>query len=895
MKKALKVIGIIVLIVFLLLLAIPFAFQSQLKDLVKKSINRNLNAEVEFSDISLSLIRNFPQAHVSIDDLVITNFEPFEEEKLATAKNIAFTMSVKELFKKAEDDPIAIKSISIDEALMTLKIDAFGNANYDITKETDTTAEASTFVFDIEDYRIDNSALTYIDEASKTSIYVTELNHRGKGTFSNTISELDTESEANVTLSIDSTNYLSNNKVKLDALIDLDLEEQKYTFKENQGFINKLPLEFKGYVKQLEDGQEIDISFSNPGSDFKDFLAVIPEEYSKNIENVETTGNFKVSGIIKGNVTETTIPTLDIDISSDNASFKYPNLPKKVSDITIHTAIKNTTGNVDDTYVDIETLNFRIDQDVFKSSATIKNLTKNMLVDMAVDGTLNLANLSQAYPIELEKELKGILRGNVKASFDMDAIETNAYQRINSSGQMNVRDVVFSSDALAAPLQISGADLTFNPSNVTLNNFNAKTGTSDISANGNIENLLGFLFSNSKLKGTFNLNSNRFVVSDFLMESTTSDSSTAPSSNKKAAEPTKIPDFLDCTINAKANTVVYDNLNLKDLRGSLILRDEKATLQDVTSSLFNGIIALRGTISTKTDTPVFDLSIGADGFDIAQSFQDLQLLQTLAPVAKVMQGKLNSMINLRGTLNESFTPNISSVSGDAFAKLLTTNLNSKDGVLGQLGQSLNFIDFSKLKLDELQANLVFEDSKVKVKPFDLDYKDIKITIAGAHGFDMSLDYTATFDVPAKYLGGEVNRLIGKINDNEVNNISIPVTAAIGGTYKNPKITTDLSSGVSNLTKQLIEIEKQKLLNKGTDKIKELLGGINTGGITNPAGKPKDSTSTKTDTVVTQPTDPVKEGVKNILGGLIKKRKTIQDTVKVKQSGTEVKRDSVNQK
>ena len=115
-----------------------------------------------------------------------------------------------------------------------------------------------------------------------------------------------------------------------------------------------MPLEFQGYVKLLEEGQEVDITFENPESSFKDFLAVIPETYSKNIENVETTGDFKVNGIIKGMVSEETIPTLDINIISNNASFKYPDLPKRVENITINTSIKNTTGNADDTYVDIQ-------------------------------------------------------------------------------------------------------------------------------------------------------------------------------------------------------------------------------------------------------------------------------------------------------------------------------------------------------------------------------------------------------------------------------------------------------------------------------------------------------------------------------------------------------------
>ncbi|MCK8482189.1 AsmA-like C-terminal region-containing protein [Psychroserpens algicola] len=877
MKKALKITGITILIIFFMLIAIPFAFQGQIKDMVKSFINDNLNAKVEFSDVSLSFIRSFPQAHVTVDDLVITNYKPFENETFATAKNIAFTMSVKELFKSANEDPIVVNSIAIDEALLTLKTDAFGNNNYDITKEkanASVSADSSGgFAFDIEDYNINNSAFTYIDEKSNTQIYISELNHSGNGTFSEEQSQLDTETSANISMSIDSTQYLNENAIKLDALIGMNLKEQKYTFMENKGYINQLPLVFDGYVQQLEDGQDIDITFENPESSFKDFLAVIPEAYSKNMSSVETTGDFKVNGIIKGKVTETTIPTLDINIVSNNASFKYPDLPKRVNNISINTSIKNTSGNVDDTFVNIKTLNFTIDDDVFKSNAVIRNLTKNMLVNANIDGTLNLANITKAYPIDFDKQLSGILKGKLNTSFDMNAIETNAYERIKNNGSVSLTDFVFSSEDIVNPIQINTANMTFNPGNVSLNSFDAKTGTSDFKATGTIKNLLGFLLSDKKLQGNFNVNSNNFVLSDFMVE----DETATKDSNKTTSESEslKIPDFLDCTINANAKTVVYDNLTLKDVNGTLAIKDQEANLQNLTSNLFDGVLALTGTVSTKTDVPVFNLNLGAEDFDLSKSFKDLELLQNLAPIAKALQGKLNTVIKLQGTLDEEFSPNLSTISGDAFAELLTTSINKNEAsVLNKLNGALNFIDFDKIDLKDIKTRLDFSNGLVNVKPFNLKYKDIGIVVSGAHGFDKTLNYNAVFEVPAKYLGSEVNRLIGKINDPEVNKITIPVTANITGTYSSPKVQTDLTSGVSNLTKQLIEIEKQKLLDKGKDKVSDILGGI-LGGTKNETTK--DSTSVKTDT--TKTSDPLKEGVKDLLGGLLKNRKKKQDSTK----------------
>ncbi|AEH01273.1 AsmA-like C-terminal region-containing protein [Lacinutrix sp. 5H-3-7-4] len=854
MKKILKITGITLLIVIILLILAPFVFQSQIKDMVRNFINQNVNANVEFADVSLSFISSFPQANVTVDELKITNFEPFKDETLASVKSFSFDMSVKELFKSASEGPIIVNGIDINEALVTLKTNKLGDSNWDIAKESKTEATNTNtegFTLDIQDYTLKNSALTYLDEAGNTQIYITELNHSGKGTFSETLSELDTETEANVTFSLDSTEYLSNNKIKLSALIDLNLEENKYTFKKNTGYINNLPLEFNGFVQNIENGQNIDITFENPGSDFKDFLAVIPETYSKNISNVQTSGNFKIKGLIKGIVSNETIPKLDINIASNNASFKYPDLPKTVKNISINASVKNTTGNVDDTFLDIKTLNFKIDEDEFKSSAIIKNLTSNQNINANIDGVLNLANITQAYPIELENKLQGIVKAKLNTSFDMNAIETNAYERIKNNGNVSVNNFEFSSADIVNPIKISEANVSFNPNVTTLENFKATTGKTDLDAKGTLNNVLGFLLSDKKLKGDFTVNSNTFLISDFMVEG---GSDKPINQSTEPDDALKIPAFLDCTINANATTVLYDNLTLKNVKGTLVIQDEKADLRKVTSSIFGGNLALSGIVDTKTEIPNFNMDLGIENFDISQSFKDLDVLKALAPIAKVLDGKLNSAINLKGNLGEDFTPVLNSISGGALAELLTTNVKPENAkLLNALNSKLNFIDFDKLDLKDLKTALQFDDGKVNITPFNLNYKDIGISIGGSHGFDQSMDYNLVFNVPAKYLGSDVNRLIGQINDSEVNNISVPITASLTGNFDSPKVSTDLTSGVKNLTAQLIEIQKQKLVNDGKDKIKDLLGGLG-GSQTN-----KDSTTTETNA-------PVKDIIKDVILG-----------------------------
>lgn len=881
MKKILKIIGIVVLIFIAILIAIPFVLESKIDTIVQNYADENLDADLSFDDISLSLISSFPKAEVSVENLKITNRAPFEGETLATAKSLSFEMGMMQLLNTVED-PLEINEIIADELLLVIKTNKRGTTNYDIVKESDTTTttpeeteSSGGFSFDIEHYELNNSAFTYIDDTSNLKFYLTEINHNGTGLFSGNTSQLDTNTEANVTFAMDSTEYFSNNSIKLDALIDLDLDQQKYTFKENKAYINALPLEFDGFIQLVEAGQNIDITFKNPGATFKDFLAVIPKAYTKDIENVSTTGNFTVNGIVKGLVSEETIPTLDIRLNSNNASFKYPDLPKSVKNIAIDASVKNTTGNVDDTYVNIDKLNFQVDEDIFKSEASIKNLTQNMLISAKLDGVLNLANITKAYPVELDSELSGILKGNVSTSFDMNALETNAYQRIKNVGSVSISDFIFSSEDMANPVQINEASLAFKPGTVSLNRFDALTGQSDFSATGTINNLLGFLLSDKKLEGNFNLNSNTFAISDFMSESedvaSNETATDTPTTTTTEGETLKIPDFLDCTITANAKTVIYDNLNLKNVKGELLIKDQTATLKNMTTDLFNGQLGLSGNVSTKGTQPTFDMSLAMQNFDISQSFKDLDMLKALAPIAKVLQGKLNSSIDINGLLDSSFSPDLTTISGNAIAKILTDKVNTENSpLLSTLNSKLDFVNFDNIDLKDIVTNLNFENGNVSVKPFTINYKDIPIEISGSHSFSNTMNYDAVLQVPAKYLGSEVNRLIGQINDDEVNNLTVPITANIGGTFTSPNIKTDLTSGVSSLTQQLIEIEKQKLIGKGKDKVNDLLSGI-IGGNTNTSTK-TDSTTTKDNSNIKTTEDKVKEGVGNILGGLLSGKK-----------------------
>ncbi|MBO0331469.1 AsmA family protein [[Muricauda] lutisoli] len=896
-KKVLKITGITLLILLAIVIAVPLFLQGKIEDVIKTKVNNSINATLDFEEADLSLLRSFPNANVELTKLSLVNKSPFEGDTLFASSKIALSLAIKELFKSA-DEPIVIKTLNIDGAKLHIKADAEGNANYDIAKEseasTSTPSEESSenFTLNMDSYAITNSTIIYEDLGSGMLLDISEMNHSGTGDLSLEKSELKTLTDALVSFEMDSTQYLNKNKINLDALIGIDLSENKYTFLENKALVNQLPLVFDGFVKVNEDNQEVDITFKTPSSDFKNFLAVIPEAYASNIENVETTGNFEVKGEFKGVVDDEHIPTFKIAINSENASFKYPDLPKSVRNVYIDTEINNETGITEDTYVNINRLSFIIDEDKFNLNAKIRELMGNTKVNAHMDGRINLANISKAYPVPNGYNLKGVLNADVTTAFDMASLEKKQYQNTTTSGKASVSGFEYASEELKNPVAINAAAVTFNPNTVTLDSFKGKTGSTDFDAKGTLANLLGFMFNDENIEGRFTLNSNHFALNDFMVEETEE----APESTEeetgstaKGEERIKIPSFLDCTVEATANTVVYDNLNLKNVKGTLIIKDETATVKNLTSDLFGGTLGLSGAVSTKQENSTFDLNLGMNNFNIGESFAGLELFKVLTPLASALQGKLNSDIKIAGNLKDDFTPNLATISGNLLAELLSPKLDAqKAPLVSSLDSKLNFLDTEQINLDGLKTALTFDNGAVKVKPFTLKYKDININVDGSHTFDKQMQYKATLDVPAKYLGAEVNKLIAQMNDQSMGEVTVPVTANIGGSFANPSVSTDLTSSVKTLTSKLVEMQKNKLVNQGKDKAKDLLSDV---------FKKEESDTTKTkssgvkeaignilggkkDTVTTDTSktekDEVKNAAKSILGGLLGKKK--KDTV-----------------
>ena len=251
-KKALKIVGIILLLLVVSAFAIPYFFKDQIKAKIEKAINEKVDAKVAFADADLSLFKNFPNASVTIEKLSIVNKAPFEGDTLVAFGGLDLKMAIGQLFN-SENEPMQIDGIDSKNGLINIIFNKDGVGNFDIAlKEDEKQADDSKskpLSLKIKEYSVENFQFRYYDERSKIKMVLDSINHEGTGDFAASKLDLTTKTTTKVSLDMDKVNYMKNVAISLDAILGIDLDQSKYTFKKNEAKINELPLKFDGFIQ----------------------------------------------------------------------------------------------------------------------------------------------------------------------------------------------------------------------------------------------------------------------------------------------------------------------------------------------------------------------------------------------------------------------------------------------------------------------------------------------------------------------------------------------------------------------------------------------------------------------------------------------------------------------
>ena len=933
MRKILLGVVVFLMVLMVALALAPVLFKGKLRALADRQIAQRVRARVLYNpaDIDVSLLRSFPDITLSINNLRVIGLDSFSRDTLAYLPSLRVGLDVMSVVRGGEID---VKSIALERPDISLRRLKSGRANWDVIISDSAAAakgqDTSQVKLAIKGWKLTDGRLRYEDLTLPFSMEAHGVNHSGSGDFARNVFDMKSQTTAtDLDMTYNGVAYVTDKQLDADVTMNMDLNRNRYTFKDNKIRLNDFPFSFAGVIG-LPNTEDItyDVTFKALETNFKTLLSLVPGAYTDKFKNIETSGKVAFDGYAKGTQNAQHLPGYGVNLVVTNGQFKYPELPQAAKNINLKMQVSNPTGMTNDLKVNVPQFHLDLGPNPVDGNVSIDGLAP-MRVDGRVKANVNLAEALKVYPVKdlamrgqlfvdgtakgiysktqmpvvnaairlsngfvksarfpapieninfsgtvvnttgqvndtqinlpqfrmvLEGEplegrlaahnidkpvfdtnvrgtvdltkitkifpLKGMsvtgrVAGDIAAKGNMADVEAGRYQNVVASGTVRASNVTYKSKDLPQGVKISNGTATFNNNQITLQGVNGMAGNSDFAASGTISNYLGYLFTPGQpLRGNLTVNSRNFNVNEWMVDEVSAKSTaTGGAAPAKAKGVLQIPKFFDLVLNSHVDNVTYDNLKLTNAQGTVMVRDQTATLKNMTFNTLGASFGTTGSYSSRDLAhPKFNFGLNIKNLNFQNAFAAFNSIKTLVPLASQVEGIFGTSFNVSGEMGPDMFPNLATLTGKGVFDVVRAALNQSE-VMAKIASLTTLPELKTILVvnKEIQANIV--NGNFLVQPFDLTIGDVKMTLGGQNSLTGALAYVTAINAPTGKLGNalssKLTQLTGVQNIQGTDRVTLGLN--IGGTVKAPVVKLTSGSMKTQGKALVANVAKQKAL------------------------------------------------------------------------------------
>ena len=818
-KKTMKIAGITLGVILLLLLILPFAFQGKLAKLVKEEGNKMLNAQFDFRTLNISLLRNFPSASVSLEDFWLKGTGPFENDTLIQAGELTAAVNLFSLFGDGGYD---ISRIIVKDTRVHAIVLEDGRPNWDVMKPSpdaetpeDETAQ-ETFRIKLQKLSVDNLSVVYDDRQGGVFADLSRLEADCSGDFGSDRMVVDLKMETpSLTCRTGGIPLLNKVSREADMDVDADLAGGKFTLRENMLRLNAIQLNLDGWLAQTKQGMDMDLRLNTNEVGFKELLSLIPAIYAKDFQDLKTDGKVTLNAFARGSMEgNTKVPQFEVNLDVKDAMFRYPSLPAGVEKINISALVRNAGGPLDATEISVAPFDFVLAGNPFSLNATVKTPVSDPDFHLTARGKLDLGKVKEVYPLD-DMQLNGLVQADLELGGRLSMVEKEQFEQMQAKGSLRLNQMKLVLKDMP-PVDIQQSVFTFSPRYLQLSETTVNIGKNDLTLDSRFENYLGYALKGSTLKGTLNVSSNHLNLNDFMSADTTAAVAEVPA-DTAAMGVIRVPENIDFQMQAAFRELLFDKMTLTDGKGTLLVRNGTVDMRNLSFNTMGGSVTMNGAYAApQKKQPELNAAFDMRNISFAQAYQDLGLVQQLAPIFAGLKGNFSGNLQIDTPLDATMSPVMSAVQGKG---ALSTKDLSLSGVkfIDQVADIVKKPSLKEIKVKDLNIDFEIKDGRVTTKPFDLKLGDYNMNLSGSTGLDQTIDYTGKITMPA---GGIASKL-GTVD------------MTIGGTFTSPKVGIDMASLARNAAEQALKglgeklgsdskdsEEKKSVINKALDLFKK---------------------------------------------------------------------------
>ena len=809
-KKTLKIAGITLGVILLLLLILPFAFQGKLAKLVKEEGNKMLNAQFDFRTLNISLLRNFPSASVSLEDFWLKGTGPFENDTLIQAGELTAAVN---LFSFFGDGGYDISRIIVKDTRVHAIVLEDGRPNWDVMKPSpdaetpeDETAQ-ETFRIKLQKLSVDNLSVVYDDRQGGVFADLSRLEADCSGDFGSDRTVVDLKMETpSLTCRTGGIPLLNKVSLEADMDVDADLAGGKFTLRENMLRLNAIQLNLDGWLAQTKQGMDMDLRLNTNEVGFKELLSLIPAIYAKDFQDLKTDGKVTLNAFARGSMEgNTKVPQFEVNLDVKDAMFRYPSLPAGVEKINISALVRNAGGPLDATEISVAPFDFVLAGNPFSLNATVKTPVSDPDFHLTARGKLDLGKVKEVYPLD-DMQLNGLVQADLELGGRLSMVEKEQFEQMQAKGSLRLNQMKLVLKDMP-PVDIQQSVFTFSPRYLQLSETTVNIGKNDLTLDSRFENYLGYALKGSTLKGTLNVSSNHLNLNDFMSADTTAAVAEVPA-DTAAMGVIRVPKNIDFQMQAAFRELLFDKMTLTDGKGTLLVRNGTVDMRNLSFNTMGGSVTMNGAYAApQNKQPELNAAFNMRNISFAQAYQDLGLVQQLAPIFAGLKGNFSGNLQIDTPLDATMSPVMSAVQGKG---ALSTKDLSLSGVkfIDQVADIVKKPSLKEIKVKDLNIDFEIKDGRVTTKPFDLKLGDYNMNLSGSTGLDQTIDYTGKITMPADGIASKLGT----------------VDMTIGGTFTSPKVGIDMASLARNAAEQALKGLGEKLGNdsKGSEKKKSVI-------------------------------------------------------------------------
>ena len=299
------------------------------------------------------------------------------------------------------------------------------------------------------------------------------------------------------------------------------------------------------------------------------------------------------------------------------------------------------------------------------------------------------------------------------------------------------------------------------------------------------------------------------MLNEWMEEETTSETTI-----EEPLEVVGLPKNIDFTMKSNITKVLYDNMELDNMKGNVTLKNGIAYLDDVNFGAIGGQFAMNGLYDpTDLKHPKFDFDLDIKEANIEKAYSTFNTFQQLAPIAKTMEGLFSTTFKIDGELDQEMMPNFSTVNGKGLVNILEATANTNLAIIDKIAEVTKLKDLGS-KSNSFTSMLLdaeIKNGRLHLKPFDVPMANCRMMkVSGSNGVDGTLDYIMSMKVPTGQLGSALTSQLSALpGGNSLAADEVDLNMNMLGTHENPIVKL---LGIGNSGGSIKDNVKQNLTN-----------------------------------------------------------------------------------